>query len=254
MIKPNEIVEKFNICSPEDIDLEAIAYHYGATVKYRYLENCAARIIGDKNSAIISIDKNTRIERQRFSVGHELGHWLNDRGHFSSCTENDLVKFDHDCKNREVLANRFSANLLMPDDLFKQYSKGMPIVFDSVRELSENFVTSLTATAIRLVEMGDFPSMITCYDKNGQRLWFFRNKLVPDYLWPNRSLNNGTIAYAIMRNNNPSSLPEVVDANEWVDHENAAEYVVKEHSIRGYDETIISLIWWEDESQLVDLS
>jgi hypothetical protein len=51
---------------------------------------------------------------------------------------------------------------------------------------------SLTATAIKLVRFGSFPSMLVYYE-NGERKWFIPSaEDLPKGLWPsNRLLKNG---------------------------------------------------------------
>ena len=75
------------IDSPDDVDLEVMAFFCGARVKYRDLTSCAARIVGKDNRAIITVDRRTSFERQRFSIAHELGHWVQDRGQAGTLLE-----------------------------------------------------------------------------------------------------------------------------------------------------------------------
>ena len=76
---PAQILADLGIQEPADIDIEAIAEDCGATIRYQPLSGCAARIMGYKDRAIITIDKDCYRPRQRFSGGHELGHWIRDR-------------------------------------------------------------------------------------------------------------------------------------------------------------------------------
>ena len=70
-----DLLHSLGVTSPEEIDLDAIAYHVGVRVRYRPLTGCIARIIANGDRAIATIDENCRHERKRFSIGHELGHW-----------------------------------------------------------------------------------------------------------------------------------------------------------------------------------
>src|SRR5437867_9520652 len=81
------ILEELGIENPEDIDVEAIAQYCGATVVYEDLGGCEARILGYGDRAIIAVNESSPRVRQRFSVGHELGHWMNDRGRASFACE-----------------------------------------------------------------------------------------------------------------------------------------------------------------------
>lgn len=154
---PFEILNDLGITDPQDIDVEAIAEDCGATIRYRLLSGCAARIMGYNNRAIITIDDHTPRPRQRFSAGHELGHWMRDRGRVSfQCTNSTFVR-EWSAENPETRANRFTSDLLLPPRMFRPRAKGLPVTFESVRQLAETFTTSLTATAIRLIEYGELP-------------------------------------------------------------------------------------------------
>jgi Domain of unknown function (DUF955). len=71
---------ELGITEPRHIDIETIAEFCGATVVYDFLEGCEARLIGYKDKAIITANCRAARERQRFSAGHEFGHWMLDRG------------------------------------------------------------------------------------------------------------------------------------------------------------------------------
>ena len=77
------LLEDLGITEPDELDLAVIAQHCRATILYKPLEGCAARIAGNEDRAIITVDSNSPRERQRFSAGHELGHWMFDRGKVS---------------------------------------------------------------------------------------------------------------------------------------------------------------------------
>src|SRR5579863_2756468 len=156
---PAEILMELGIREPGDLDIEAIAQHCGATIQYKPLAGCAARIMGLDDAAIITIDVNSSAERRRFSGGHELGHWMRDRGTASfRCDEQVFVR-EWSVDNPEKRANRFASDLLLPAKMFRPLSEGLPITFASVQQLADVFKMSLSATAIRLVEYGSYPAI-----------------------------------------------------------------------------------------------
>ena len=95
---------------------------------------------------------------QRFSVGHELGHFFLD-GHIDHILPDDGTHISHagflSYEPYELEADHFSAGLLMPGDLlgrtFSRAGQGLTAV-ESVAGLCR---TSLTATAIRYAELTD---------------------------------------------------------------------------------------------------
>ena len=78
--QPDDILKELGIYEPEDIDLDLVAYSLNADIKRTALSDCEGNIIGTDVKAIITINNDTDPKRQRFSLGHELGHWVNDRG------------------------------------------------------------------------------------------------------------------------------------------------------------------------------
>ena len=67
--------------------------------------------------------------------------------------------------------------------LFRAKAQSRDVTFDTVEDMANVFQTSLTATAIRLVEYGALPSMVVCTDVRRLR-WFTRSEILPKFLWP----------------------------------------------------------------------
>src|SRR5207244_787336 len=90
---PDAILDELGVSAPSDIIIEGIAEYCGATIVYEPLDGCEARILGSDDRAIIAVNANSPRPRKRFSAGHELGHWMRDRGKRAfSCTESNLVR------------------------------------------------------------------------------------------------------------------------------------------------------------------
>jgi hypothetical protein len=50
----------------------------------------------------------------------------------------------------------------------------------------------------------------------------------------------------------PEPGPTLVDANEWVERVNAARHSIIEDSVRAGPGTVVTHLWWKDESQILD--
>jgi Zn-dependent peptidase ImmA (M78 family) len=171
------------ITEPQEIHIEAIAQYCGALILYEQLDGCAARILGNGNEAIITVDDRASLGRRRFSAAHELGHWMRDREKIRfSCTE-QAMQNEWGAFNPEQGANQYAADLLLPKSMFVPAAKGKPLTLDSASELGAMFRTSLTATAIHLLRYGSFPGMLI-YTQDGKRKWFMRGEDVHECLWP----------------------------------------------------------------------
>jgi hypothetical protein len=95
---------------------------------------------------------------QRFSVGHELGHYFLD-GHIDHILPKDGIHESHagfvSADPYELEADQFAAGLLMPSVPFKRALARRDPGLEIVESLATLCRTSLTATAIRYAELTD---------------------------------------------------------------------------------------------------
>ncbi|MCB1058130.1 MAG: ImmA/IrrE family metallo-endopeptidase [Acidobacteria bacterium] len=250
---PLRLLASLGIEHPGEIDVEAIAFSCGATVVYEPLQGCAGRILGYEDRAIITVDSDCSRARQRFTAAHELGHWLRDRGSVSqfSCSQQDFV-LSWGKEDPERRANRFAAELLLPEPMFRRDAKDRELVFDSVRELADVYETSLTSTAIRLVKLGSFPGMIVCNERGaGRWRWFVRGPLVPDSIWPVDRPGRESVAFELLNDVEPGGK-EVVPVSAWVEGDGLDRFAVHEDTL-VVGRYVLSLLWWRDESHLLSI-
>jgi Zn-dependent peptidase ImmA (M78 family) len=250
--KPAELLKELGITEPEEIHIEAIAEYCGATIVYQNLEGCEARIIGFGDRAIITVNVNSNTGRQRFSAGHELGHWMRDRGRLAFACQERIFTTDWLEVNPEQRANRYAGDLLLPDFMFQPLALNQEVTFRTVETLATRFSTSLTSTAIRLVEKGPLPAMIICNER-GRRRWFFRGPAVPESLWPHSKVGPGTVAFDLFSNTKIKAGPIEISAHQWIEHPESYNYRVVEDSTRISPDLVLTLLWWNDERQILDL-
>ena len=94
--------------------------------------------------------------------------------------------------------------------------------------------------------------MLVCNGPNG-RLWFVASSTVEGRLWPVDQPGQWTRASALLSGRSRAEGPQDVRADEWIKSFRAEQYWVKEDSILWTGGTALSLIWWENERQLIDL-
>jgi hypothetical protein len=250
---PATVLDELGITEPAAIDIEAIAQYCGATIVYEPLDGCEARILGAGDRAIITVNAKAQRARQRFSAAHEVGHWMRDRGKIAfACTDQMLVREWGD-DNPERRANQYAANLLLPRKIFEGHARTMPATFASARTLAKTFETSVTSTAIRIVEVGSSLSMMICSEVAGRK-WFARSPLVPESLWPTAAPGKGSVAAKLLAGGVHASGPEEVDADEWIEHPHASNYTLIEDSVPAGWGAVLTMLWWKNERQILDLS
>jgi hypothetical protein len=250
---PAVLLKELGISEPGEINIEAVAQYCGATVVYETLEGCAARIIGQGDRAIITVDSRSQRSRQRFSAAHELGHWAWDRGKIGfACTE-QTFNTEWKSVNPEQRANEYAADLLLPDYLFVPRAAKREMTFATVEDLARQFETSITATAIRLVRFGSFPAMVV-WSEDGKRKWFIRGPEVPSVVWPREQPRRDTLAYDLMQGKSVTKRPLEIYADSWIDHQAAHSHSVFEDSIKVGSGQVLTLLWWKAERPLLEMA
>lgn len=95
---------------------------------------------------------------QRFSIGHELGHYFLP-GHIDHILPKDGVHVSRagfiTADPYELEADHFAAGLLMPETPFRKEMVRFDPGLDAIVAVAEKCQTSLTATAIRFAELTD---------------------------------------------------------------------------------------------------
>jgi hypothetical protein len=193
------------------------------------------------------------MSRRRFSIAHELGHWEFDRGQIMVCHSDDIGSFAPKISSVEKRANKYAADLLMPNYLFLPATRTFrQLDFNIISKISDIFGTSLTASAIRFIELGDHPAILVCHNHNG-RAWFVRSPLVPARWFPRDDLQPESSAMDVLfgKGTNDSRL-QCVDAHAWFDRFDAHKFEILEQTYRVSDKEVLSLLVLEDEEMLED--
>ncbi|WP_211099119.1 ImmA/IrrE family metallo-endopeptidase [Acuticoccus yangtzensis] len=252
-----QILSELSIGRPQEIDLEAIAWLQGAKVKYRPLDSCEACIRGsaELGRAIISINEDAMPRRQRFSLAHEIGHWEWDRGKILRCKKEDINGSQGRLRgiSRERMANKFAAELLMPEGMLKKALRDFR-KFDMyvVRQLSAEFDVSRTAMAYRLVELDHEPCMLVAHGRNGCR-WFVRSKSLSERWYPADTLDPQSNAYDILYNEaEDDRFMSTMEADIWFDVPWARDLEIGEQSFRTAPDEVMTLIVAKSEGMLAD--
>ncbi|WP_432741483.1 ImmA/IrrE family metallo-endopeptidase [Methylobacter sp. G7] len=243
--KSERILWNYGITDPAEIDLEAIAFGLGATVRYRKLDGCDARIVGNTTTATISINTNSYPARQRFSLAHEIGHWYEDRRTgVLPCAAEDIGPQNAEARSKEATANAFASQLILPDYLFKPMALGRPPNLDTASCLAEKFQASLTATTIKLAKVSPIITIAVCHSQT-QREWFVRsNAALTSDLWPIKQIHHDTNAFELLFGDSSNkSTPKNEPANKWLTGLSIFNSTVKVQSTKLPDGTVLSLLF-----------
>lgn len=235
-------LQELGIDDPSDIDIEAIAFHLGATVKYSSLSGCEASIVGVRDKAIIRVDPSVCRERQRFSAAHECGHWTHHHGRSFRCRSTDIENPRRTITDPERVADEYAADLLMPAYIFSVLANKYPFTrFSMIDELREKFHTSLVATALRVVKYGPESSILVCHGPRG-REWFRATEKIPEWWFPQSQLDKDSAAFDILSGIKTNAGKRMkMDGDVWFSFKGTDRYEILEESI-PYRDKVLTLI------------
>lgn len=245
-----QLLQSLGVTTPAEIDLEAIAWATGATVRYGVLESCEARIIGYRDRAIITVRADGDWRRRRFSIAHELGHWQFHRGRSSICRASEIGNPRQQGPALERQADGYAADLLMPAYLFRPMAAAYKRPsFEAVEALAKEFSTSRLATSLRFIDLSPWPCIIVCHGPEGRR-WFRRSPDVPTHWFPQNDLDPESSAMDVLFGTSRRSAPSLIGADAWFDRWNADRFNLLEQTVKSHGDEILSLLTLTDADML----
>ncbi len=155
-----ELHKQFGTKAP--IDLEAIAHANRIDIRIENLEDeVSGMLVVRDGSAVIGVNGRHHPNRRRFTIAHELGHYLLHRDDARFFIDAAPVFYRSDqtaliSRDQELTANAFAAELLLPESVLKDAMHRDPIdVFDdaAVKRMADRFGVSSQALLIRLQEL-----------------------------------------------------------------------------------------------------
>lgn len=250
-LKAREIIKLLFIEKASDIDIESIAVERGVITDEGILKGAEGRLTVLGSNGLITV-KNNILEhgKKRFIVAHELGHFELHRTKIPtiSCSDTDFHEW-HERKPLEVEANYFAAELLMPEDIFEEKIQGKLLTKDLINSLTKEFLTSLTATAIRFVTLRPEYALVCSEDSvikwfvvNGEEFQYFLNT--------KGKVHSESLAYDFFKG---EKLPDKffpVSATAWIwDGRIRGSGQIKELAIgsRNYNQ-VLSFLYIDEES------
>ena len=114
----------------------------------------------------IFVNPKARAERRRFTVAHELGHFVLHRAAQPqfNCDKESVYSGIDTLKKIEREADDFASNLLMPGDLMHKRIDGKRIDIHLLGDLAKEFGVSLEAMCIRLIKFTEQRAVLVYWD------------------------------------------------------------------------------------------
>lgn len=241
--KASEIIRKFGIYHPDHIRLDDIAFALGVQIREGFLRGASARLIRVGSHAIIRIpNTEASVARKRFSIAHELGHFvLNHEGMSLEivCTEKDMMNWYS--VDKETEANFFASELLMPEALVKQQCDVREVSLEPVKKIAAAFQTSLTSAAIRFVKFCPEPCALIC-SEDSKIKWFVKSSAWWPFIRKGQKLDKRTHAIEYFMGREIPEEGEDMEPDVWFAEPKVTN--VFEHSValKQYG-LVLTMLW-----------
>ena len=155
--------KRFNV-NELPVNLDLLAEKAGIQIKYGDFDNEMSGFAYQKAGVkYIGINQTESLVRQRFTIAHELGHiFLHHQDQLNYDPSVELIHFrdEHSAagtRTKEIEANAFAAELLMPAEAVKKEISDMKgIDLDdqkAVGRLADKFGVSQAAITVRLARL-----------------------------------------------------------------------------------------------------
>ncbi len=146
------------------VPVERIAASANAVIRYEPLDGELSGMVhrGNEGTAVIGVNSLHPPRRNRFTIAHEIGHLVL---HDDELHVDDPLPVGY--RNRksamavdpkEIEANQFAAELLMPEHLLRsdlaKKGRSTPMTDSEIEQLADRYEVSIQAMTIRLSSLG----------------------------------------------------------------------------------------------------
>ncbi|MFH1079150.1 MAG: ImmA/IrrE family metallo-endopeptidase [Pseudomonadota bacterium] len=241
--KASEIIGSFGIYHPDHIRLDDIAFALGVQIREGLLRGASARLIRVGSHAVIRIpNTEANIARKRFSIAHELGHFVLNHEGMSleiACTEKDMMNWYS--VDKETEANFFASELLMPEALVKQRCDVREVNLEPAKNIAAAFQTSLTSATIRFVKFCPEPCALIC-SEDSKIKWSVKSAEWWPFIRTGQKLDKRSLAIEHYLGHEIPEEGEELDADVWIADPRIQN--VFEHSValKQYG-LVLSILW-----------
>ncbi|MEI7485726.1 MAG: ImmA/IrrE family metallo-endopeptidase [Ignavibacteriota bacterium] len=155
------------------ININKILKNETLEVEYQDLDGHDARLKPGDGCGIIFVNKNIKeTGKIKFSLLHELGHYISESREQRYCYINGITIYKKNTEER--FADDFATEMLIPEKSVQRRIKWKGDGYTAIDRMTRIYGTSLTCTAIRYAEAGDYPIAVV-YSKEGIIKWSITN-------------------------------------------------------------------------------
>lgn len=252
-----KILNKYFITRPEQIDIESIVRSENCLIEeIEMQDDQRGHIIYTNTVGLIKINSKLKdYGQKRFTIAHEFGHFIYDHEEISP----GKIKIASNQENGKVekFCEKFAAELLMPEEMFKQITQGKDFNFELITELSNAFQVSEMAAAFRYANIGQIPAAVVVSKKNFVDSCFV-NPILKLWLYKKgKAVNPVSSAFYLMNKKNPSHLEttpqKLINGSIWfTTQESNNQFFIEQSRYYADYDYVITIISKKDISYLTN--
>lgn len=175
------LLDHFKVSAKPDLD--EICRELGLRVRVKDFVGFDGVLIRGKNAqkGIIGISASIReLSRKRFTVAHEIGHFVIPyHQHLkTTCSSGVIDRFGKGLARPELEANEFASELLLPSKIVGIRLPLRQPSLATIGLIANEFETSLSATTWRFLDLTDLPCAMV-WSQAGKALWYRTSEALP---------------------------------------------------------------------------
>lgn len=246
-------------------DLYSVASRIGLAIQENEtqgFEGALVRPIGGRIGIIVLSSSIRESGRKNFTLAHEIGHYVLP-GHDTEeriCLTRDLESWSTKADTRELDANEFAAELLIPSGLLRRRVGSAEPGIALISEIAKEFSASLTATARRFVEVTT-SRCAAVWSAKGRIAWYAKSSDFGHHVKVGENIDRHSLAYLCFSGTKGQAGPMLVPADSWLpDSKLVADARIFEESVSlPFYESVLSLLWineriekrteWDEETE-----
>lgn len=240
---------------PIEIDLCLKAAKAIRKVRHDFPDNVSGNTTLIAGRHCIFVNGHHTLERQRFTILHEIAHILLGLSSIhESLIKTDVLMGYARRPMEEICCDAFAAECLLPYDFFKKDVDRLSVEFASIEQLAADYEASLTSTGSRFALVNAAPCAFVLAESGIVR-YVSRSLAMRElkcWIKTGMSLPPGSAAQKI-RSGHAVNSPIEVDAELWIDDPpQEGLYLLEEARLLSEWDQTLSLLWFDESSESND--
>lgn len=187
-------------------------------VNYEPLGSIEALLIvsSGKNNIIIDNCRKVYIQRERFNIAHETGHYMMPwHENLQQCDK--IIDFTSDGKF-ECEANDFASELLVPKSNLLIDINGRKVALALIKDLADQYKVSLVVMPRRDLEYTEREAVVLIYYTNGNKYIQKKSKTFKQEI-KDRRITKSSAHKLLTSYNTSAEIKDVMDSSVWFNNE-----------------------------------